>query len=423
MRSRFQLLLGLILICAFTFIKAQNASYFSRLQPEIVRLGAYPLPPSTDKALVYPMDFARANILQASPSQNQKICLVDLVFTLYPQDPNTWKVGYDNLMEARFRQLDQKIPALVADTSVVWRIVIQTNCTSLAQATNMFHGFVLYPENSLPTSTELFSDGVANLIEKEIAAFTLPPFVPEKVVTERPAERFDAWKLEKNFLDVQGIIAGEKSASDSTIIEVFERHPEWKNALVVIDWTASMYRQGALLIAWQQEHRKENRIRHFVFFNDGDGKYEDEKVIGSTGGIYETPAADLSEMLPAIEGVTKGGEGGDHAENDLEALRQGIASCPKCKQIILIADNTGPVRDLILLREIEVPIKILLCRAYNDDIEPDYLTIADFTNGSLHTKDRDLENINDSIQNGILKVGEVAYEKKNDRFRKFKARN
>jgi hypothetical protein len=226
-------------------------------------------------------------------------------------------------------------------------------------------------------------------------------------------------KLRENFQFVNRILQGEKTARDSSALFILDRHPEWKNALVVMDWTASMYRQGAMVVKWQQEHLAESRIRHFVFFNDGDDKWDNEKVVGETGGIYDCEADSLSLMMPTIEAVTMGGEGGDHRENNLEAVLHGIDACPDCEQIILIADNSGPVRDIALLHEIGLPVRVLLCGVYKDVIDPDYLTIADVTQGSLHTRERDLDPLASQIQKGLLTVGDKQYIRKNGRFRKY----
>jgi hypothetical protein len=383
-----------------------QSSYAKRLPLQVVQVPTYEFQNTALQPFVYHLDFAGSRINKADLAgfSDAKFRQIDLVFTLYPKSPTEWKVGYDSLMERRFRNLEARIPAAFRDSAVKWRLVIQTECHSLEQAKSLFHGFVMYPADAAWDTLKSIR--------------TLDSVLDDtfKVL------RFDTVKLREKFTMTTRIISGDKVLPDSTVIKVFERHPEWKNALVVVDWTASMYRQGALLVRWQQEHLAESRIRHFVFFNDGDQKFDEEKVIGETGGIYETPADSLHRMMAAIEAVTMGGDGGDHRENNLEAVWEGIASCPECEQIILIADNTGPVRDMAILQMIDLPIRVLLCGVFKDQIETDYLSIVDQTNGSLHTRDRDLTNLRGMLEKGILTVGEKQYAPKGKRWIKYEPR-
>jgi hypothetical protein len=386
--------IGIILLLLAWWVPRADcqASYAQRLPLQIITQPTYAFENSGLPPYIFRMGFASARVDQAVSWQElQRFKQIDLVFTLYPKQPADWKVGYDSLLQRRFRMLEGRIPQAFQDTAVRWRLVIQTACNTMAAAQGMFHGFVCYPASDQNTEPRIPLDSLVN----EKWAY--------------PTPRFDTTKLRANLDIVYKIIDGQKSSTDSTAIHVLDRHPEWKNALVVIDWTASMYRQGAMVIAWQQAHRTESRIRHFVFFNDGDQQYDEDKVVGQTGGIYETAADTLPAMLPTIEAVTLGGEGGDHRENDLEALLSGLASCPDCEQIILIADNSGPVRDMALLEMIDLPVRVLLCGVYKDVVETDYLEIADRTHGSLHTRERDLDDLRGSMVHGILTLGDKQY--------------
>jgi hypothetical protein len=123
-----------------------QVGYVARLKPEVVREGVYAIPSLDRQPLRYRMSYAGHQFDQAASWQeHQQFDQVDLVFTLYPKQPEEWKVGYDSLMERRFRALEQRIPAVFQDKSVHWRLVIQTECNSMKAAQDLFHGFVLYP--------------------------------------------------------------------------------------------------------------------------------------------------------------------------------------------------------------------------------------------------------------------------------------
>lgn len=387
--------LGFLSLAMTTF--AQPASILGELRPEIqVITRLNPMPSD----LVLPMGFASATITSNLNDWESRLQFkqVDLLFTLYPRDPSTWKVGYDNLLERRFRNLDARIPGILADTSIHWRLLIQTDCNSMASARGLFHGFVLHP--------------------REDVRITSPK--DSAIVEEPKSPRFDSLLLKSNLDRVAAIISEDRGNHDSTALNLLTQHSEWKNSLVVIDWTASMYRQGALLINWQQKVENRGKIKHFVFFNDGDGKFDDEKIIGETGGIYECAADTLPKMWPTIQAVTLGGEGGDHRENDIEAILAGLQACPDCDQVILIADNSGPVRDISLQSIINKPVHIFLCNAYKDDIETDYLEIAYRTQGSIQTKNHELRDLPSICKGGILQIGEAKYAIRSGKFRKLR---
>lgn len=85
----------------------------------------------------------------------------------------------------------------------------------------------------------------------------------------------------------------------------------------------------------------------------------------------------------------KKGNGGDSPENDLEAVLTGIQYLTDFEDILLIADNKSPVRDIELLEKINRPVHVLLCDV-RGTIHPDYIKIARETGGTLHTLKEDI---------------------------------
>ena len=171
---------------------------------------------------------------------------------------------------------------------------------------------------------------------------------------------------------------------------------------------------------WINEVGREEEVLGVVFFNDGDGKWDNEKEIGQTGGIYAVEGFDHDSILAVMERVSYGGSGGDHRENDLEAVQEAMDLFPEADEFVLIADNSGPVRDIKLLKEIERPVRIILCGVYHDKYETDYLNIAYRTGGSVHTKDRDLNDLADLSQFQVLEFVEASYMLVQGRFKKLK---
>ncbi|MCS7005898.1 MAG: hypothetical protein NZM38_11310 [Cytophagales bacterium] len=297
---------------------------------------------------------------------------VDLVFTKYPQDTSKWITPYDNLLNRRVREIRRLIPQI--SDSVKWRIVLQTDCKTEEQAQKLFHGAVIMYDIELT-----------------------------------PA-------IQSNIEYIRNIILGKSPFADSTAFKVLQRNQDWKEMLVVNDWTGSMYIYGAQVVLWHRLHFKQKRIKHLVFFNDGNTKPDSEKQIGNTGGIFYAPADQTNLIIKTMREVMLSGHGGDVPENDLEAVLYAIRRFKGDFQtLVLIADNNSSVRDIELLPLIDVPLRIVLCGVKNSDIHPDYLQIARATGGSIHTIDRDIIHLASLQEGDTIGVGKTVYKVMNNK--------
>jgi hypothetical protein len=213
-------------------------------------------------------------------------------------------------------------------------------------------------------------------------------------------------------LDLQAVIRQNYLPQDSIVYQVFVRNaPNWQKMLVVADWTGSMYPYGMQVLVWiNQNLQQKDKIKKFVFFNDGDNKKLGEKVIGATGGFYVADNQDFNEIINIMRQAQMGGQGGDGSENDLEALLFGQQICKDCEDIVLLADAESMVRDLLLLPHLVKKIiahnqklHIILCGKRNGAIA-DYLQIAQAVNGSLHTIEEDIVDLQALTSDEIIKL-------------------
>ena len=177
--------------------------------------------------------------------------------------------------------------------------------------------------------------------------------------------------------------------SDSLVMKVMERNKDWKKMLVVEDVTGSMMPFIADLLLWNALKGNLQNTSHFVFFNDGDSKTTDEKVIGSTGGLYHAKPKNVDILEETMISAIAGGDGDDTPENDIEAVLAGIKACPDCEEVVLISDNGATPRDLELVSQITKPVHVILCGVRYAP-NPAHLYIAWKTKGSLHTIKEDI---------------------------------
>ncbi len=216
---------------------------------------------------------------------------------------------------------------------------------------------------------------------------------------------------------------------DKPILAILQRFKEsWKGKVVVTDITQSMNPYLEEVLIWHLLNLKQGEHTKYLFFNDGDKKMASAKKVGTTGGIYDCEGAweevqlVINTMHTAIE---RGLGGGEPPENDLEAVLKGIQSKKDVEELVLIADSYSRVRDMELLSQIDIPIRIILCgaeeknnfyQALKPDINEEYLTIAHRTKGSIHTLRQDILNLSEKKEGEIVEIGKHRYILRNKQF-------
>jgi hypothetical protein len=201
--------------------------------------------------------------------------------------------------------------------------------------------------------------------------------------------------------------------SPDLILKVLDRNKQWKNCLVVTDVTGSMYPYLAQFKLWHQQNIKYSTNRQFVFFNDGNRTPDKSKVVGKVGGVYFIKTAHFDSLMNLMQLAMLRGNGGDVPENNIEAILTGIKRGQQIKEVIMIADNMATPRDLDLLSQVRVPIRLILCGTHTGPFNVNYLNMIKKNKGSIHTIEEDLNGIS-SIKEGetlLLEGYKYVYKK------------
>ncbi len=372
---------------------------------------------------------------------------VDVVYSRYPVIDSVYKEFY-GLLCNRLIHLFELDPELNTE-EIAFNKVLQTHCESDEQVNTLFHGIVIWyrttaeeilfqksNEDSLNVTdakTEKNSTSQGSFKEYVAAIETAKESVQlndslRNALTGKPIDMQQ--QIIKNYLEHEvnkqnSISLLQRSPaeiqmykrqineflkfnpfSDSVVWKVMNRHPNWQNAIVINDWTGSMYGYGAQIVHWHLNNFRQSGVKRITLFNDGDKKSQFEKVIGETGGIYSSDASDLPKIMSLFNLVRLNGHGGDRPENDVEALVQAIKEYPEANDVILIADNYACIRDIELVAKIGKPVKILVCGYIKElGVNPHLVYLAKATGGSLHTLENDFENIKTEIdEKGEIKV-------------------
>ncbi len=310
------------------------------------------------------MNFGESNIEQPIPLSAFKTHNIDsihLIYTDYPKNRDFTKLNTN-----RLTILFDSISGLNRNhENISWKVFEQTGCKSLEEAKDYYHGFIIYTKKPLKLHGNHTTDIQKKYLDRKFYSAVIR-------------------KLGSVNMNV-----------DSVSSCVLERN-NWKNIVIISDWTGSMYPYTLQVLKWQIDENKHDNIVGYVFFNDGDHKEEHEKKIGTTGGLYHTTDSKIYHVLNKMKEVQKNGDGGELEENDLEAILYAQSTFPDANEFILIADNLSKIRDISLQKKIEKPVRIILSktklRGKEYPINKQYIELALTTNGSLHTIEKDYLN-------------------------------
>jgi hypothetical protein len=367
------ILLSLFVFTSFSLF-AQSASLVMG-KTETRETREYDPATSVEGTFLFPTDFGKIVVTNTSHSKlldDVEVFRVELVYSKYPKTNNFQEIQQRKLNLARLEELEKTAPQLFA-SNIEWEFVAHVVNTA-SEARDLYHGFVVY-----------YKKKEEKKIEK--------PDQPENPIPnpEIPVPTF-AYNNESE----EAIFIKEGRPKSNSTYQVFDRQ-DWKDVVVVCDWTASMYHFATPVLLWYNQKNSQSdtsSIQNFVFFNDGDDTPDKEKKIGSTGGIYATKTGSIDEALQLMEESKAAGTGGDSPENDLEALLYAQKNNPKAKALVLIADNMASVRDIRLLEELtksKIPVHILIARTEDIDlIRAEYWDIAIQTKGTIHTLETDI---------------------------------
>ncbi len=366
-----KLFFAYLLLSCFTCFAQQNKIKEILAQPNKF-VNTYQIDNRNYTTLMLSMAYGSSSIINSNDLRKINIDLIkriDLVYTAFP-------IGnFNELTEKRLQSLYNSNPALFANAKIEWNLVAQNNCQDVDGAKLLYHGYVIY-----------YID-------------------PNK----KPANIADINYIKERFKNPNNTDFSKFTFKDSSVLKALNRNTEWNKILVVADVTGSMSPYIAQLLIWYRLNTKKDKIIQWVFFNDGDFKTEDQKKLGSTGGIYSTNSDSFEVVLALTLETMMNGNGGDAAENDVEALIKGLELCPECEDIVLIADNNSPVRDLSLAKSVGKPIKIILCGSQSG-VNVQFLDLAIDTKGSIHTIEDDLQNLVELSEGQILKIGKQTFK-------------
>ncbi|WP_462250529.1 hypothetical protein [Ferruginibacter sp.] len=317
-----------------------------------------------------------------------------------------------------------------------YKIRTSTNGSSLA----------ILPANDYYTVSLKYFPNVFNInIEKEnsiILANNLLLNYPsplefekqKKEEAKRIAKRDSLYKIydkpfELNYLDLQNDLSAQASIDaveiekdlnyfkkkNNVVCAVLNRN-KWASKIIVTDVTGSMYPYMKEVALWHLLEMMNKSRSDYVFFNDGDNKQDYLKVIGKTGGVYTSLKGAPDSVIKTMHRAMNNGNGGDTPENDIEALLTATKLKEPNSELLLVADNLSGIKDISLINEVKLPVRVILCGAQKTWIHSDYLELAYKTGGSIHTIEEDLFTLSKLHNGETIVIGGISYKFEGGRF-------
>ncbi len=325
------------------------------------------------------MNYASPKIINpgsATVLKGKRIDRIDLVYTNYPEDKDL-----SELNGRRIAALFMLSPELFSDPETEWRLVRQTDCHTVEQAYSMFHGFAITYASEPRLSDLLAEEGID----------------PDDALTE--------------------MMLGETPPEETTFRRILSRNKRWRDFVIVADLTGSMTPYVGEILYWLKLNQEKRPTRYFVFFNDGDGRPNEDKISGRVGGLHAIESDSLLQVLKLAQRTMDLGTGGDIEENNIEATLYAIERFPKAQEVLLVSDNVADPRDMELLEKIDRPLRVILCGA-NTSVNPIYLDVARRTGGSVHTIEHDITDLAGKKEGDVIQIGKERFLIKEGQFEK-----
>ena len=421
-----------------------------KIKPELV--SEYnPDSMSKNKVVLY-TDFNSHQVLNEKKQvvyADKAVVKVELVYSTYRLSST---FNQPELNRKRLESLQKISPHLFKTSVIEWKFIGQTKAKTEEEAKKLFHGFVItfipWPGKESATSEVTYlshiihsdSLGKDSVVLKEkvklkkrnrFTGFYYPRsekkraagilYTDKGIWNRKPKYTFQTdtiVRMDSTRIFVPAATAFDfmRRMQDSVLFEVLDRKKDWNNILFVCDVTGSMSPYNAQVLIWNKINFTTGRAKYFTFFNDGDNMADRKKTIGKTGGIYHVEANSIKDIEEKAIYTIRKGNGGDSPENNIEALLSAMARFPEAKEIVMVADNWAPIKDIALIEKIKKPVHIILCGVFNGLVNADYVELAHRSKGTLHTMEQDIENLALLNEGETIKIGNNTFKLEKGKF-------
>jgi hypothetical protein len=370
-------------------------------------------------------DFGKSKLNNASDLSELKNALIEKVEYVNTAFAREKKFNQNRLDTKRLVQLKKTAPWLLKKDMVNWTTSTQNGATKLEEAEKLFHGFRItfrpeYDEKMAKKEADYLDDlltGGLPVTDYPIGTDSEEPHFSgsSSVISVISTSSVGGEVITRDTVVFLHGVPGLGFKPDSTIFNVLDRNEHWRNNIIVHDVTGSMSPYTGQVLLWHKLNFDQKRNVGYVFFNDGNNMPDRDKIDGSVGGVYFADGETIDQVTKVAKKAMLSGYGGDTPENNIEAALLGLEKFPKAKNVVMIADNWATPRDLEFAEKLTLPVKIILCGT-GWGVNTKYLDLARKTGGSIHTIEKDIDDLTTMHEGETIELNHVTYKIQKGKF-------
>lgn len=227
-------------------------------------------------------------------------------------------------------------------------------------------------------------------------------YMGKKEYLRRKKEEEERMALEKIAAANALAGGGREYIEDKTIEKVLGRN-KWDDQFLISDVSSEMLTYAMKLANYYKANRATGKNYQFVLYYNG------QKQAGSeSGSAFHLTNPDYEKLVSQINYV-HANRGLENAKDDIKGLIVGKGAKETYKDVILFVDKDAHLYDYQFFKQLKVPVHVVLCvdpRRPN----PQHLTIAWKTKGSVHTLSGDYPNIGKLSEGDVFEMEGYKYK-------------
>ena len=195
---------------------------------------------------------------------------------------------------------------------------------------------------------------------------------------------------------------GHEYTNDKVLETVMDRN-KWTDKLLISDVSYEMLSYALKLADWYKANTKSSETTQFVLYNNGQRRQNSE-----SGSAFHMVSPNYDSLVKLINYV-HANVGLETAKFDVKGLIEGDGIAKTYKDVILFVDKDASLYDYNYFKQLKAPVHVVLCVDQRRP-NPQHLTIAWKTKGSVHTISGDFMDIGKLREGDVLKIEGYEYK-------------
>ncbi|MFT5822373.1 MAG: hypothetical protein ACI8ZM_003629 [Crocinitomix sp.] len=224
--------------------------------------------------------------------------------------------------------------------------------------------------------------------------------------TQEFLRRKKAEEIRMEFERQQAVLAkatGNVIYNQDLVLEKVMDRNDWKNKLLITDVSYEMLSYAMKLAIWYEANRQADQTTQFVLYNNGQRQQN-----SASGAAFHMVSPEYQTLVDTINYVYDN-VGLETAAHSIEGLISGDGIEKTYDDVILFVDKDASLMDYEYFKQLNAPVHVVLC-VDNRRANPQHLTIAWKTKGSVHSLSGDYTDIGKLIEGDTFEMEGCKYK-------------